>query len=252
MSESHKLSKKDIEEIKILRKQGMSGPKIAVKFGVAKAAVYYHTTPGLKERSNLCSKKNEHKYTEARKKYKAQPEYLEKQKVSSSKRRDTFDGRMAALYQGMKRRNNKFLKLGDSRGVNHFMTKESWNNLVQDHIEKYGFVDFYYRTPLTAKAKQKNTVSVDRLDNNKGYIKNNVVLASWEVNDRKNAVTIQDCLIFVTRYLEVEHPVELKLLSSLPGKIGVLFKTHLKTNVIDNLKIETKERVSFSNGGIVG
>ena len=252
MSESHKLSKKDIEEIKILRKQGMSGPKIAVKFGVAKAAVYYHTTPGLKERSNLCSKKNEHKYTEARKKYKSQPGYLEKQKVSSSKRRDTFDGRMAALYQGMKRRNNKFLKLGDSRGVNHFMTKESWNNLVQDHIEKYGFVDFYYRTPLTAKAKQKNTVSVDRLDNNKGYIKNNVVLASWEVNDRKNAVTIQDCLIFVTRYLEVEHPVELKLLSSLPGKIGVLFKTHLKTNVIDNLKIETKERVSFSNGGIVG
>jgi|TARA_R100001015_G_C4570955_1_gene129017 hypothetical protein len=252
MSESHKLSKKDIEEIKILRKQGMSGPKIAVKFGVAKAAVYYHTTPGLKERSNLCSKKNEHKYTEARKKYKAQPEYLEKQKVSSSKRRDTFDGRMAALYQGMKRRNNKFLKLGDSRGVNHFMTKESWNNLVQDYIEKYGFVDFYYRTPLTAKAKQKNTVSVDRLDNNKGYIKNNVVLASWEVNDRKNAVTIQDCLIFVTRYLEVEHPVELKLLSSLPGKIGDLFRTHLKTNVIDNLKIETKERVSFSNGGIVG
>ena len=252
MSGSHKLSKKDIEEIKILRKQGMSGPKIAVKFGVAKAAVYYHTTPGLKERSNLCSKKNEHKYTEARKKYKAQPEYLEKQKVSSSKRRDTFDGRMAALYQGMKRRNNKFLKLGDSRGVNHFMTKESWNNLVQDYIEKYGFVDFYYRTPLTAKAKQKNTVSVDRLDNNKGYIKNNVVLASWEVNDRKNAVTIQDCLIFVTRYLEVEHPVELKLLSSLPGKIGVLFKTHLITNVIDNLKIETKERVSFSNGGIVG
>ena len=252
MSESHKLSKKDIEEIKILRKQGMSGPKIAVKFGVEKSAVYYHTTPGLKERSNLCSKKNEHKYTEARKKYKSQPEYLEKQKVSSSKRRDTFDGRMAALYQGMKRRNNKFLKLGDPRGVNHFMTKESWNNLVQDHIEKYGFVDFYYRTPLTAKAKQKNTVSVDRLDNNKGYIKNNVVLASWEVNDRKNAVTIQDCLIFVTRYLEVEHPVELKLLSSLPGKIGVLFKTHLKTNVIDNLKIETKERVSFSNGGRMG
>ena len=67
------------------------------------------------------------------------------------------------------------------------------------------------------------------------------MLSSWEVNDRKNAVTIQDCFIFVTRYLEIEHPVQLELVSSLPGPIGALFRTHLKTNVIDNLKIETKE-----------
>ena len=228
---SYKLSKEDKAEMKILRKQGLSGSKIGERFGVTTSCVYYHTTPGLREKSNLCSKKNEHKYTEARRKYKSQPGYLQRQKVYSSKRRDTFDGRMKALYQGMRKRNNKFLKTGDPRGVTHLMTKESWNNLVQDYIEKYGFVCFYYRTPLTAKAKQKNTVSVDRLDNNKGYTKNNPVLSSWEVNDRKNAVTIQDCLIFVTRYLEVEHPEEIKLLSSLPGKIGVLFRTHLKTNV---------------------
>ena len=252
MSKSHKLSKEDIEEMKILRKQGMSGREIGDKFGVNRTAIYYHTTPGAKERMNACSAKNEIKYKETRKKYKADPKIKEASRLYSSKRRDTFDGRMKGLYQGMRKRNGKFLKAGDPRGIDHLMTKESWDNLVQDYIEKYGFVDFYYRTPLTSKAKQKNTVSVDRLDNNKGYTKNNIVLSSWEVNDRKNAVTIQDCFIFVTRYLEIEHPVQLELVSSLPGPIGALFRTHLKTNKINKLKIQTKERASFSNGGFVG
>jgi len=252
MNKTNKLSEKDIEEIKILRKQGMSGREIGDKFGVHKTAIYYHTTPGSMERAKKYSKENQHKYVETRKKYQSSPEYAQTQRISSSKRRDTFDGRMVQLYQGMKRRNNKFLKAGDPRGVTHLMTKESWDNLVQDYIEKYGFVDFYYRTPLTSKSKQKNLVSVDRLDNDKGYTKNNTVLASWEVNDRKNAVTIQDCFIFVTRYLEIEHPVQLELVSSLPGPIGDLFRTHLKTNKIDKLKIQTKERASFSNGGFVG
>ena len=59
---SYKLSKEDKAEMKILRKQGLSGSKIGERFGVTTSCVYYHTTPGLREKSNLCSKKNEHNW----------------------------------------------------------------------------------------------------------------------------------------------------------------------------------------------
>ena len=138
------ISKEDIAEMKILRKQGLSGSKIGKRFGVTTSCVYYHTTPGLREKSNLCSKKNEHKYKETRKKYKENPENKEANRIYSSRRRDTFDGRMKALYQGMRKRNKEYVDAGDPKGVVHFMSKETWNNLVQDYIEKYGFVDFYF------------------------------------------------------------------------------------------------------------
>ena len=40
--------------------------------------------------------------------------------------------------------------------------------------------------------KVKTNMSVDRLDSSKGYTKDNIVFCTWEFNDRKGNVSLED------------------------------------------------------------
>ena len=251
MKETWRVTPEIIETMKQLRKQGLTALQISLKFGVVPSTVYYHTNDSTKESQKRRNKENEHKYAETRKKYRALPKNREASRLASIERRSTERGRLLGIYNSIKKRNNRWIKARDPRAVK-LMSQENFISFFNTYVEKYGFVCFYYRTPLTFEAKKQNTLSVDRHDSSKGYTKNNIVFCGWAINNRKNAITIQDSIIFVTRYLEVEHPQELKLLTTLPGAVGDLLRKHARTNKIDDLKIQVSERMSFSRGGLVG
>jgi hypothetical protein len=55
---------------------------------------------------------------------------------------------------------------------------------------------------LELNAGYRNTLSVDRVDSSKGYIKDNVVLTTWEVNNCKQDLSLEDFRSLCERVLK--------------------------------------------------
>ena len=93
-------------------------------------------------------------------------------------------------------------------------SQEEFFKAWDEHKAKYGRHCAYTGEPILLKRRlakhingkynkaPPNLLSVDRLDPEKGYTKDNVVFCSWAVNDRKNAVTIKDCYRIIEIYEE--------------------------------------------------
>ena len=81
-----------------------------------------------------------------------------------------------------------------------------------EHKAKQGITCGYTGEPLVMERKPapkvgrnkvpKNQLSVDCLDPDIGYTKENIVFCSWAFNDRKNAVKIKDCHLIIKKYQE--------------------------------------------------
>jgi hypothetical protein len=65
-------------------------------------------------------------------------------------------------------------------------------NLTYDDIVILPFVCYYTNKDLTLKRHQPNTVSLDRIDSSKGYIKGNVVLCCSIINFMKQEFDVKD------------------------------------------------------------
>lgn len=105
--------------------------------------------------------------------------------------------RTDAIYQQMR---EKF-RVKKSNTYNH-----EWN------IE-FGDLEFPTHCPILgmeldyfAQRSQENSVSFDRVDSNKGYVKGNVIICSWRANRIKNDGTAEEhkkIYEFLSKYIDI-------------------------------------------------
>jgi hypothetical protein len=89
------------------------------------------------------------------------------------------------------------------------ISKEEFLDMVSTYEKENGFVCQVTDMPLTT-LRYLDTVgkncptnfSVDRLDTQIGYSKENIIFVSWEFNQRKNSVKIEDCFAILKLYKE--------------------------------------------------
>jgi hypothetical protein len=69
-------------------------------------------------------------------------------------------------------------------------------------VEEMPFVCYYTGIPLTTDANQYNTVSLDRMDSTKGYVKGNVALCCEIVNRMKQELSCDDFVSYCKRVVD--------------------------------------------------
>ncbi len=81
----------------------------------------------------------------------------------------------------------------DRRGIEFDLTMDYLDGLLRGQGHKC----FYSGLPIDAKTRDRITASVDRLDSDKGYVKNNVHFVHKKVNMMKWVLEERDFLYFV-------------------------------------------------------
>ena len=115
----------------------------------------------------------------------------------------TEDGFMKILFSSTNDR-----KSSKRRHIGHSVdfTKEEFFEMWKEYKKKYGMFCFYTGIPLnfikSPKHIRGNQVSVDRIDNNIGYTKNNIIFCSAKANFMKASVTIDMCRKILALYEE--------------------------------------------------
>jgi hypothetical protein len=136
------------------------------------------------------------------KKNKVRNECIKCCKKRSLKYYSTENGFMSKLYSSMKDR--QILNNKKNRYIAHTveLTLEEFLKEWKKYIKKYGMKCFYTGVKLDfiKKRKRENQVSVDRIDNNEGYTKNNIIFCSARANFEKHSVTIDMCRKIVALY----------------------------------------------------
>jgi len=124
-------------------------------------------------------------------------------KLKKDKYYATEDGFMKKLFLSMNDR-----KIATKRNMSYSVdfTKEEFLQLWKEYKKKYGMFCFYTKVPLNfIKSPEKirgNQVSVDRIDNSKGYSKNNIIFCSAKANLLKGSVSIDMCHKILALYEE--------------------------------------------------
>ena len=79
-------------------------------------------------------------------------------------------------------------------------TKEMMLKHWENHKKKYGYHCFYTKKRMThlgsilkGGRKTRTNISIDRIDNEKGYTKENTVFCTWDFNDKKGSITFDIC-----------------------------------------------------------
>ena len=197
------ITEEESKEIKKLYDAGMQVVDIAKKFNRSYGTMQYHTL----------SKEEREVYLDDQKK--------RKKKRTYSVRRDknliylnNEAGFIIAKYHDIK----KSCKRKQAREINadkkiELLSQEEFLELWTQHKAKQGITCGYTGEPLLMQRKiprkdgvrnkvPKNQLSVDCLDPEIGYTKENIVFCSWGFNDRKNAVKIKDCYLIIKKHEE--------------------------------------------------
>ena len=88
------------------------------------------------------------------------------------------------------------------------ISKKEFLDMVSAYEKEKGFICQGTNVPLTTLrhlGKQKGcgtNFSVDRLDTQIGYSKENIIFVSWEFNQRKNNIKLEDCFVILKLYKE--------------------------------------------------
>ena len=115
----------------------------------------------------------------------------------------TEDGFMKKLFSSTNDR-----KASIRRHIGHSVdfTKEEFFEMWKEYKKKHGMFCFYTGIPLnfikSSEHIRGNQVSVDRIDNNIGYTKNNIIFCSAKANFMKASVTIDMCRKILALYEE--------------------------------------------------
>ena len=124
----------------------------------------------------------------------------------------TEHGYLTEVYNGLWNRLRKKERSGrfsEERLMMHRprVTKEEFFQLWEDHKKEHGMkclMTGVEMTHIRGKGglinKTSTNISVDRLDNTKGYTKQNIIFVTNEFNLRKSAVLIIDCINILRQY----------------------------------------------------
>ena len=193
------ITEEQSKEIRKLYEAGMSQRDIAIKINRTLFTVKYHTMSEEEKENVLKSKRRS---------------------LSSVRRAknivylNTEAGFIISKYHDMK----KSCKRKQAREINadkkiELLSQEEFLELWTQHKAKQGITCGYTGEPLLMQRKKprkdgvrhkvpKNQLSVDCLDPEIGYTKENIVFCSWGFNDRKNAVKIKDCYLIIKMHEE--------------------------------------------------
>ncbi len=120
-----------------------------------------------------------------------------------SKYYSTEDGFMKKLFSSTKDR-----KVFSKRHISHSIdfTREEFFEMWKEYKKKYGMFCFYTGIPInfikSSEHIRGNQVSVDRIDNDLDYTKNNIIFCSSKANFMKGSVTIDMCRKILALYEE--------------------------------------------------
>ena len=122
-------------------------------------------------------------------------------RIKKEKYYSTEEGFMKKLFASLNDR-----KVSTKRNIGHSVdfNKEEFLELWREYKNKYGMTCFYTGVSLDfiKSPYRGNQVSVDRLDNSKGYSKNNIVFCSARANLLKHSVSIDMCRKILALYEE--------------------------------------------------
>ena len=99
-------------------------------------------------------------------------------------------------------------KVSTRRHIGHSVdfTREEFFEMWKEYKKKYGMFCFYTGIPLnfikSSEHIRGNQVSVDRLDNSRGYSRDNIIFCSSKANFMKASVTINMCSKILALYKE--------------------------------------------------
>ena len=187
------------KEIRKLYEAGMSQRDIAIKINRTLFTVKYHTMSEEEKENVLKSKRRS---------------YSSVRRAKNIVYLNTEAGFIISKYHDMK----KSCKRKQAREINadkkiELLSQEEFLELWTQHKAKQGITCGYTGEPLLMQRKNprkdgvkhktpKNLLSVDCLDPEIGYTKENIVFCSWGFNDRKNAVKIKDCYLIIKMHEE--------------------------------------------------
>jgi len=138
-------------------------------------------------------------YKDRNKKIQAQYKYM-----------STLTGYLKELYNSAKRRNKKIRK---GRKKHHFdLEWLEFTNVFWNQVETLGGIYCAYtKEPMThirGSGHVRSNISLDRIDNTKGYVKENIIFCTIAFNDMKGKVTIDACQRILDVYKERIEYVE--------------------------------------------
>ena len=193
------ITEEQSKEIRKLYEAGMSQRDIAIKINRTLFTVKYHTMSEEEKENVLKSKRRS---------------YSSVRRAKNIVYLNTEAGFIISKYHDMK----KSCKKKQARPINankkiELLSQEEFLELWTQHKAKQGITCGYTGEPLLMQRKTprkdgvkhktpKNLLSVDCLDPEIGYTKQNIVFCSWGFNDRKNAVKIKDCYLIIKKHEE--------------------------------------------------
>lgn len=151
----------------------------------------YQQDPENKNKHNKSSAKSyqKHKKNNTKKLRDAYKVDKNRFKRNGKKYRETLSGKFCYWRSGAKER------------------KIEWDLTLED-LESLPMICAFTKTKLTLKQHSSNTVSLDRIDSNKGYIKGNVQFVSVQVNYAKSDYTEKEFISMCKKVAELEDSYE--------------------------------------------
>ena len=132
--------------------------------------------------------------------------------TATSKYGNTERGFLFRLYLRIKSRikHKRFRDLPEKEKDKHrcYITREEFLDLWENHKLKYGYRcallgdEIIHKTTTKEQTNKSNSISVDRLNPEIGYTKENIIFISNKANNMKNAVTKELCIAIVKAHEE--------------------------------------------------
>ena len=229
-----KLDEKQVAEMKDLRESGTPLKELAEKFNIHISSVKRYTSDEAREKDRAQSRKyfDEKFVPGVRKKTKKQKKRASK---ADKEYKKTIRGFFVTQYKSKIRAVREKEKLIKIHKNVPMITLEDLLWLWGEHVRKYGVNCYYTGTPLTFydpdNLRADTLCTIDRFDSERGYTIDNIVFCSWGFNNRKNNISIQDCIKILKRYNE---------------------RRELREHYANQINDMMPERRSYSTGGVVG
>jgi len=124
----------------------------------------------------------------------------------------TEKGSLNILYNTMtkKIRSKRYINFSEAEKDKYrcHVTKKEFIELFEKHKKIFGYtcaltgVKITFEKKNHSESNKSNSLSVDRLDPNIGYTKENIIFVSSKANNNKNAVTKNLCIAILKAYEE--------------------------------------------------